>query len=229
MKFKRTFAALITAVSVLSLTACGKDEQPTVSNGGTGTQPSGNNSFSPSGGEGYLQGLNEQEIALEIERTHVRSCDSTAQSLLNVTKTYIADYEYNVWYENSGGGLFREAGVLAEITVVNGEPTVKMNGYNDTAVTEKVGTYEDFIKEGFGFTSEDNCKAVIYAKKNGMPCACVYSDRADAKLGNYEYDEDNDKIIVRVEWVSEDLPGVTPDGFYIGTYPKADSKGTLTA
>ena len=224
MKFKKTFAALITAACTLSLTACGKDEQPTISNGETGTQPSGNNSFSPSGGEGYMQGLNEQEFALEIERTHVRSCDSMAASLYSITKTYASDY-----VNAKGGEEHIDVGILAEFTVVNGEPTVKMNGYNDTAVTEKVGTYEDFIKEGFGFTFEDNCKAIIYAKKNGMPCACVYSDRADAKLGNYEYDEDNDKIIVRVEWVSEDLPGVTPDGFYIGTYPKADSKGILTA
>ena len=223
MNIKKTIAAVITAAAcALSLTACGKDEQPTVNSNGMGnTLPGGNSKPSVNNGG---QGLDDEEMALEIERTHVRVCQSTAASLYTVTKTYCADYLIN------GGKLFTDGGILAEITVVNGVADVKLNCNNDVSVTEKMeyGTYEDFIKEQFEFTSEDNCKAVIYAKKDGRLCACVYSDRADAKLGDYKYDEENDRITIKFEWVSKDLPGVTPDGFYIGTYPGTDNKGVLT-
>ena len=224
MNIKRIIAAVITAaVCALSLTACSKDEQQTVNNNGAGnTLSNGNNKPSVNNGG---QALDDEEMALEIKRTHVRVCQSTAASLYTVTKTYCAEYIIN------GGKLFTEGGILAEITVVNGVADVKLNCNNDVSVTEKMeyGTYEDFIKEQFEFTSEDNCKAVIYAKKNGNPCACVYSDRADAKLGNYEYDAEKDQVTVKFEWVSKDLPGVTPDGFYIGTSPGTDTKGVLTA
>lgn len=60
MNIKRTVAAMITAVSVLSLTACGKDEQPILSNSSAGTPTSNSasdNSTSSAAGEEKEQGM----------------------------------------------------------------------------------------------------------------------------------------------------------------------------
>lgn len=204
MKIRRTIAAAITAAAVMSsLTACGKDEPSAVNSGGG----AGNTLTSD---------------IIQYDKSKVTTCDSTANMFVIVSKTYFADYI------NNGGAVTSTDGIAAEITVTKGAASVKMNGYNDAAITDKIGTYENFVKESLSFEDNVSGKAVIYANKEGKPYAAIYSESMDAVFGTYSYTDDG-KIIPSFSWRSEKEPGVTPEGHIVGTYPKVSGIGTTLA
>ena len=166
---------------------------------------------------GVLAAILVPTLSSQIQKSKVTSCDTTASKLVDELNTYIADYT------NNGGAYTTTDGIAATITVTSGTPTVSMNGYNDTAVTGKIGTFEERIKEDLSFKS--NGKATIYVNKVGKAYACAYSESSAVSLGTFSCD-DNGKITPAFSWVSSKKQGVTSDGYVVGTYPKVDNTGT---
>lgn len=166
---------------------------------------------------GVLAAILIPTLSSQIQKSKVTSCDTTASKLVDELQAYIADYT------NNGGKYFTTGGQVCEIIVTNGTPSVSMTGYNESAITDKIGTFKEKIQEDLSF--KNSGKAVIYTNKFGKAAACVYTENANATLGTFAIDSDG-VITANFSWVSSKKQGIDKNGYVQGTFPKVAGDGS---
>ena len=172
---------------------------------------------------GVLAAILVPTLSSQIQKSKITSCDTTAQKLVDTVNAYITEYVNN-------GGKYAEEATQLTLTKNGGSAEVEVSAtpYDDSEITDKIGTLQDKVKEDYTFKSY--AFATIYIDGLGKAFACSYSETKDAATASITYDKDTSTgaLTVSAAWTDAKKPGIM-GGIVYGTYPKIAGDGNTIA